>query len=67
MYMKIFMSFVCGYVYKYMQYSERPEEGIGLTVCELLHGCWEQSLGLLRQQPVHLTAEPSLQFVLNYF
>lgn len=50
-----------------MQYSWRPEEGIqspetGVTDgCELPCGCREQNSGLLKQQQVLLTMEPSLQ------
>lgn len=29
--------------------------------CELLHGCWELNSGLLKEQSVLLTIEPSLQ------
>jgi hypothetical protein len=29
--------------------------------CESPYGCWELSSGPLKEQPVHLTSEPSLQ------
>ena len=44
-----------------------PEEGVqlprtGVTDgCELLCGCWETNPGPLQEQPLFLTAEPSLQ------
>ena len=38
--------------------------GTGATdSCELPCGCWELNLGPPREQPVLLTAEPSLQFM----
>ena len=44
-----------------------PCEGVGSTgtgvtdSCELLCGCWELNPAPLKEQPVLLTAEPSLQ------
>jgi hypothetical protein len=35
--------------------------------CELPCGCWELNLGLLEEQPVHLTIEPSLQPNYTFF
>jgi len=35
--------------------------GLELQRLELPRGCWESKLGLLEEQPVFLTAEPSLQ------
>ena len=44
--------------------------GTGVTYsCELPCGCWELNLGLLEEEPVLLTAEPSRQplvFVFDY-
>jgi hypothetical protein len=40
-----------------------PEEGTRAITdgCELPYGCWELNSGPLEEQPVLLTAEPSLQ------
>lgn len=46
--------------------SRRPEKdtgshGTGITDgCKLTCGCWELNLGHLQEQPVLLSAEPSL-------
>jgi hypothetical protein len=40
--------------------------GTGITdSCDLLCGCWELNPGPLEEQPVLLTAEPSLQPLIN--
>ena len=38
-----------------------PEEGIRSDGCEPPCGCWELNSGPLEEQPVLLTAKPSLQ------
>lgn len=37
-----------------------PEAGV-TDSCELSFGCWDPNSGLLEEQPVLLTAEPSLK------
>lgn len=37
-----------------------PETGV-IDICELPTGCWQLNPGPLGEQPVLLTAEPSLQ------
>jgi hypothetical protein len=62
--------YVCMYVCMYLFYvyecmslsSDTPEEGIGSVTdgCEPPYSCWELNSGPLEEQPVLLTAEPSL-------
>ena len=42
--------------------SHRPKV---IGICDLPYGCWELNPGPLEEQPVLLTAEPSLQSLLN--
>lgn len=59
---------MCMYVYHmYAQCPQRSEECVrslgtgGTDGCESSFGCWELSLGLLEEQPMTLTTEPSSQ------
>ena len=51
-----------------MQCLLNPKEGIrspGIRVpdcCKLPRGCWESNQSPIKEQPVFLTTEPSLQF-----
>jgi hypothetical protein len=61
--------FICLFVYEYSisMYSWIPEEGIESHGCEPPCGCWELNSGPLEEQPVPLTAEPSLSLLIcNY-
>ena len=42
-----------------------PSDGV-VESCELPCGCWELNLGPLKDQPVLLTPEPSLQLLLLF-
>lgn len=63
-----YLCFVCMSVYHLCPWCPwNPEDGvqlprIGVTDgCELLGGCWETNPGPLKEQPLFLTAESSLQ------
>ena len=44
-------------------FLDTPEEGIRCHYrCEISCGCWELNSGLLEEQSLFLTNEPSLQF-----
>ena len=50
------------YVYGVRRGQKMTSPTLGLTDrCELAHGYWTLNLGPLEEQPVSLTAEPSLQ------
>ena len=56
----------CLYVCRCNAHPQRPEgiicPGTGVTeLCELLCGCWESNPGLLKEERVLITTEPSLQ------
>ena len=57
----------CLYVCLCNAHPQRPEgiicPGTGVTteLCELLCGCWESNPGLLKEERVLITTEPSLQ------
>jgi hypothetical protein len=46
--------------------QKRESDSLGLKF-EPLFGCWELNSGPLEEQPMLLTAEPSLQLLLPYF
>jgi hypothetical protein len=47
-------------MYSGVQVSDPPETGVA-DCCELPCGCWDLNPGLLGEQPVLVTTEPSLQ------
>ena len=62
-FLKEFIFFIIHLTLFYMLWFEGIRSpGTGVTnSCELPCGCWDLNLGLLEEQPVLLTAEPSLQ------
>ena len=52
-----------------IQCLKRPEKGFGSsrTIYELIGRCQELNVGLLQEQQVLLTTEPSLQLLHLYF
>ena len=63
----IYLFHVCEYTVTVFRHTRRGHQIPITDGCESLCGCWELNSGPLEEQPVFLTAEPSLQPKLVYF